>query len=134
MGRRVFKPMYTVVCTYYTTHSIIELDLYEVLERLRINDIRDYNKMVEYHVYSGQAVEYRIKKVIRDIVIDEKLRKFYSYYDPHFLMYDCYLDLKDVAAMNNQSIRLRLDMDDEKFNKIYGGRLWKEYYLYPLAF
>jgi hypothetical protein len=104
-------------------NGVIELDLYEVLERLRINDIRDYNKVIEYHVYSGQAVEYKIKKVIRDIVIDEKMRKFYSEYDPHFLMYDCFLDLKDVISMNNRSIDLRVNMSNEEFNKIYGRKL-----------
>ena len=129
MGFRKYRPMYTVVCRYYTMNGIIELDLYEVLKRLRIKDIRDYDVMIRHHVYTGQAVEYKIKKVIRDIIIDEKMREFYSEHDPHFLMYDCYLDLKDVSNMNNKSIMLRLEMNDETFNKIYGRKLWiKKYY------
>jgi len=125
------KFLYTVVCRYYTINGIVELDLYEVLRRLRIKpqwymsygDVWDIYGVIRYHVYTGQAVEYVIKKVLRDIAITNETKRFYSEFSPYSLMYDCYYDLKDVAWMNNESIQMRLKMSDEDFYKIYGGKI-----------
>lgn len=114
--------LYTVVCRFYTINGIIELDMYEVLKRLRINDIRDYDRMIVHHVYTGQAVEYVIKKVLRKVKNDKMSRQLYSKEDPHFLAYDGYFDLKEVSNMNNRSIYLRITMNEKEFYKIYGGK------------
>lgn len=126
------KFLYTIVCRHYTTNGIIELDLYEELRRLHIKptqgdytDIYGYNGLIHYHVYSGQAVEYTIKMVLRDIDITEETRRFYSYYPPYSIMYDCKYDLKDVNRMNQESIDIRLIMTDVEFQKVYGGKIWK---------
>jgi len=125
------KFLYTIVCRYYTVNGIIELDLYEVFKRLRMKPtwhenygyVWPYYEVIHHHVYSGQAVEYVIKKVLRDIEIDEDSRKFYSYYPPYSIMYDCRYDLKDVERMNYESIAIRMRMNDQEFNKIYGGKV-----------
>ena len=116
------KFLYTVVCRYYTINGIIELDLYEVLRRLRIDPTWNQYHFIHYHVYTGQAVEYVIKKVLRDIELTDETKEYYSYHDPHFLMYDCKYDLKDVANMNNESIDIRMNMTVKDFNKIYGKK------------
>ena len=122
--------LYTVVCRYYTINGIIELDLYEVFKRLRVKPIwiehygniwRQYD-LIRYHVYTGQAVEYTIKKVLRNIELTEEVSQFYSYYSPYSVMYSCYYDLKDVNNMNNEQITMRMAMSDAEFNKIYGGK------------
>jgi len=125
------KFLYTVVCRYYTINGIIELDLYEVFRRLRIKPYWDnyfgkiwtYHEMVRYHVYTGQAVEYVIKKVLRNIDINDETREFYSPHSPYSIMYDCRFDLKDVEKMNRESIDIRMKMTDEEFYRIYGGRV-----------
>lgn len=125
------KFLYTVVCRYYTINGIIEIDLYEVFRRLRISPYRhphygliwDHYSVIRYHVYSGLAVQYVIKKVLRDIDINEETRHFYSIYSPYSLLYDCKYDLKDVEIMNRQSIDIRMRMTDDEFYKIYGGRV-----------
>ena len=115
--------LYTVVCRHYTVNGIIELDLYEVFRRLHIDSVWEYERMIEHHVYTGQAVEYVIKKVLRNIDINERTKQFYSKHEPYWLGYDCFFDLKDVRNMNNKSIFMRLNMTDEDFNRVYGRRL-----------
>jgi len=124
--------LYTVVCRYYTINGIIELDLYDVLRRLHINpndkqlghnELWGYYGLIWYHVHSGQAVEYVIKKVLREIDITEETRQFYSQYTPYSIMYDCKYDLKDVSRMNQESINLRMEMTDKEFYKVYGGKV-----------
>lgn len=119
------KFLYTIVCIHYTSNGIFETDLYEELRSLRMdfskNDsIYGYGGIISYHVYSGQAVEYVIKKVLRDIIIDDDTRQFYSYYPPHSLMYDCWYDLKDISRMNQGKINIRLAMTENEFKKVYG--------------
>jgi len=116
------QKLYTVVCVFYNTDGIVEKDLYEVLKDLRINDISDYMKVVYDHVYSGQAVQYKIKLVYRDILINEETSKFYSKIEPYFLGYTAYLDLKEVDRMNRMTIEARLTMSDFDFNYIFGGK------------
>lgn len=123
------KYLYTVVCRYYTINGIIEIDLYEVFKRLHIDPYfkTNYGKswrhydILHYHVYTGQAVEYVIKKVLRDIDINDETKLFYSYHEPYSLMYDCRYDLKDVERMNIEQIFIRKRMSDKDFYKIYGG-------------
>lgn len=117
------KFLYTVVCRYYTINGIIELDLYEVLKRLRINPKWSEYNVVSYHVYTGQAVEYVIKKVVRNMELNEDTERFYSPHPGWSIWYDCRYDMKDVANMNNESIFMRLNMSDKDFNKIYGRRI-----------
>jgi len=124
------KLLYTVVCRYYTINGIIEIDLYEVFRRLRISPYRhphygltwDHYSVIRYHVYSGLAVQYVIKKVLRDIDINEETRHFYSIHSPYSLLYDCKYDLKDVEIMNRQSIDIRMRMTDDEFYKVYGNK------------
>lgn len=122
--------LYTVVCRYYTINGIVELDLYEVFRRLHMKPYFKtefgiswrYLDVIYYHVYTGQAVQYVIKKVLRNIDINEETRKFYSYYSPYSVLYDCIYDLKDVENMNNEAIFIRSRMTDEEFYRIYGGK------------
>ena len=122
------KFLYTVVCKYYTRDGIIEVDLYEVFKRLRIKPYVEtsignrwnHYAVVRHHVYTGQAVEYIIKKVYRDIRMSSEERFFYSEHPPYSLLYDCRLDSKDVEKMNQESIGIRLNMSEEQFKKIYG--------------
>ena len=114
--------LYTVVCRYYTIDGIIEIDLYEVLKRLRIDPSWSEYHVIHHHVYTGQAVEYVIKKVLRKVYLTKETSQYYSYYSPYSLMYDCKYDLKDVANMNNQSIFMRMSMSEKDFNKIYGPK------------
>lgn len=115
--------LYTVVCRHYTVNGIIELDLYEVLRRLRIDPKWSEYNVIRYHVYTGQAVEYVIKKVLRKIELNEDTKRFYSHHPGWSIWYDCRYDMKDVANMNHDSIVMRLQMTDEEFNKIYGRRI-----------
>lgn len=125
------KVLYTVVCRYYTINGIIELDLYDVFRRLHIKPYNnqhsgktwDEHQVVRKHVYAGLAVEYKIKKVVRTIDITEETRYFYSYYSPYSIMYECLYDLKDVENMNNESITVRMNMTDDEFKKIFGGKV-----------
>lgn len=129
------KSLYTIVCRYYTINGIIEIDMYEVFKRLRLEPFEDDSygyirytwrvyDLIRYHVYTGQAVEYVIKKVIRNIDINDKTKQFYSYYPPYSLMYDCRYDLKDVERMNYDSIDIRMKMTESEFQKAFGGKLW----------
>jgi len=116
------KFLYTIVCRHYTINGIIEIDLYEVLRRLRINPTWNSYHFIHYHVYSGQAVEYVIKKVLRKVDLNEHTKQFYSYHSPFSIMYTGMYDLKDVSNMNNESIFMRLGMSNTEFNKIYGRK------------
>ncbi|MFU8785847.1 MAG: hypothetical protein ACNA7U_01260 [Candidatus Izemoplasmataceae bacterium] len=124
------KPLYTVVCRYYTIDGIFEVDLYEVFKKLDIQPFNhprygitwSHEKMIRHHVYTGQAVEYVIKRVIRNIELDEEKRYFYSHHEPYSILYECIYDLKDVENMNHTSIDIRMRMSEKDFNKIYGGK------------
>ena len=116
------KVLYTIVCRYYTIDGIFEADLYEVLRNLRIDNSWSYYHIVRHHVYAGQAVEYVIKKVLRDVHLTEDTKRFYSRYSPYSLMYDCLYDLKDVSIMNEESINIRINMSNDDFKKIYGPK------------
>ena len=119
---------YTIVCRYYTINGIIELDLYEVFKRLHMRPYFEttYGKswriydVVYHHVNTGQAVEYVIKRVLRNIEINEITKSLYSIHSPYSLMYDCIYDLKEVEKMNYESIYIRMRMSDKEFNKVYG--------------
>ena len=126
------KYLYTVVCRYYTTNGIIEYDLYEVLKRLRMErliDIQPYydvfrvEELARFHVYTGQAVEYIIKKVLRDIKLEGENKYFYSPHEPWSILYDGWFDLKEIDKLNNLTIQTRLQMSEEDFQKIYGGKI-----------
>jgi len=122
------KPLYTVVCRYYTREGISEVDLYEVFKKLNLEPnytygiVWNYYNVIRHHVYSGQAVEYVIKRVNKNIIFNNETRYFYTHHSPYSIMYDCYFDLKDVEKMNNESIFIRLNMSDKDFYKIYGGK------------
>ena len=121
--------LYTVVCRYYTLNGIFEVDLYELFKRLHIKpfkntiygDIWDIDALLHRQVYNGDAVRYDIKMVRRDIELDEKTNKFYSVHPPYSILYDCVYDRKDVERMNDQLIRIRLNMSDKDFYNVYGG-------------
>jgi len=125
------KYLYTVVCRYYTINGIMEYDLYEVLKRLRMEriiriqpyyDVFRVEELARFHVYTGQAVEFVIKKVKRNIKLDDGDAKyFYSVYEPWSIMYDGWFDLKEINKLNDLTIQTRLSMSDEEFQKIYGG-------------
>lgn len=121
------KFLYTVVCRYVTKDGIIEMDLYEVFKNLNIKpyiqtsygQLWNHRDVINYNVRSGQAVEYLIKRVSRDIKITEETKYFYSPYEPYSIMYDCRFDLKDVRNMNEESINIRMSLTDKEFDEIY---------------
>lgn len=126
------KYLYTVVCRHCTIDGIFEVDLYEVFRRLHIDPVWDnkfgiiwgHERLIYHYVYSGQAVEFVIKRVLRNVDINDTTKDFYSYVEPWNLGYKCYYDEKDVERMNRQIIDIRMNMSDEEFKKIYGKRLY----------
>ena len=81
------KFLYTIVCRYYTINGIIEIDMYEVFKRLRLEPFEDDSygdirytwrvyDLIRYHVYTGQAVEYVIKKVYVILILIIKQDSF----------------------------------------------------------
>jgi len=86
-------------------------------------DVFRVEELARFHVYTGQAVEYVIKKVVRDIKIDEETKYFYSVHEPWSIMYDGWFDPKEIDKLNDLTIQTRLKMSDREFQKIYGGKI-----------